>query len=183
MRTYGTQSAGSGGSSSNLTVGGKSPSTAFEIIRGNDTTPYIANRSVNGSSIQPQLITFPNATTGSNKNGYAVKAVLLSDDPLCTSTFRLHLFSQAPAATIIDGDPFIVDYADSPYYLGYIDFDSLNAESGGGGSAAIAVNKDIRLQIESIANGSIYGQLEILDAYTPISGGSFYLTLGLEQNF
>lgn len=180
MRNYGTIGSNGGGGGGNSTVGGVTASIIYEFTRPSNTTPYGADDSVNSNTVGDQVFPFAGATQGAGKTGYLTKAILVADDGSCNIPMRLHLWKEEPTA-IDDGEPFLLNYGEMQNYLGFVDFDALEEESTSG--AAKSVNADIRLAIESVSDGTIYGQLQTKDAYTPESAGQFTFILSFEQNF
>ena len=98
-----------------------------------------------------------------------------------TARFRLHLFHVAPTP-INDNAAHTLLWANRENRIGHIDFEAMQTE-GTGSDAANAGNYTSRVAFACAETSkSIFGMLEVLDAFTPASGQLFYVELSIEQN-
>jgi hypothetical protein len=151
-------------------------SIAVSFARPNDTTAYTAGDAVGAASA---ILTFAGITpTGSapGRNLLITSAALRIDVtsvPSGMSTFRLHLYTAAPAA-IADNAPWDLVAGDRTAYQGYIEFTAPADMGSTLWSQLDSVNHQVQL-----ADGSttLYGVLQTQGAYTPTALAVKTLTL------
>lgn len=151
-----------------------------------DTTAYasgdlVANNTT-ATSVTPLTFAFPVDSTPGNQTAAADKSILLikrvglskSGTNVTNATFRVHLFSQNPAATspvgITNGDNGIFSIAKAGY-LGYVEFASMNAMKDG------AAKHELADDMMSPEETSLFGFIEARGAYTPASAEVFTVTV------
>lgn len=166
------------GGLTNLTVAN------VEITRPANTTAYIA-KDVIGT-----IMTFTNALKTSAGNGYVTKVRLMGDVPTQTFKAKLHLYAVSPSA-VVDNDPFTLLYANTTNRLGAIELQALSTE-GTGSTACSTIWTAGKADTNGFAQGilavkgatgsnTIYGILETLDAFTPTSGGKYFIELTIDN--
>lgn len=166
-------------------VGGLIKSVAVQFAKETGTAAYAVNDTVSNSVSSPSVLTFSNIARTNGGSGYIVKARLMTDQPTCTAQFRLHLYMCPPSAQADNGQ-FNLAWANDGIRLGYIDFPALFTE-GTGSTAATAIvtpgNGNLPLAFNCTGTvSSIYGILETLSVFTPISAQNFYLKLSADLN-
>lgn len=175
-----------------LFVKGVIKSTNLTLTRPSNTTAYTAKDAISNSTSAPTVLTFTSIVNTAGDSGYIVKARMMTNDSTCTARFRLHLYDTAPTA-INDNDPFTLLYANANKRIGYIDFPAQFTEgTGSNASTAIWLSGTLNnastqspqgvVPFVTVGATSIYGLLEILDAYTPLSAETFYIELTADVN-
>jgi hypothetical protein len=165
-------------------VGGLLIPVAVELTRPADTTAYAANDIVSDSTSAPTLLAFANLARVNGGSGYIVRAILRTNRATDTARFRLHLFNTNAgiAAPLTDNAAYETRYADRALRAGIITFDAL--ATGGGSSDSAGVTMDaLRLPVVFAAGSrTLYGLLQTLDAFTPVSGQKFWVEPVLDGN-
>lgn len=171
---------GSGGSGVHIGyVGGFTAQVQSGFVRPADTTTYDANDAVTNDA--GDIILFENAARSEGGSGYITKVRVITDDPTCETTFRLHLFVIDPIP-MADNDPYALLWQDYNNRVGFIDLPAMTT-GGTGSDAAEATNPDTRLAF--VADGgsrNLYGILETLDGFEPQNSQLFMVELAIEQN-
>jgi hypothetical protein len=164
--------------SGNLTI------SSVEITRPANTTAYIAK------DVVGTIMTFSNALKSNAGNGYITKVRLMGDVSTQTFKAKLHLYSISPSA-VVDNDPFTLLYANTTNRLGAIELQALSTE-GTGSTACSTIWTAGKADVNGFAQGIlpikgatgsniIYGILETLDAFTPTSGGKYFVELTVDN--
>ena len=162
----------------NLTI------SSVEITRPANTTAYIAK------DVVGTIMTFSNALKSNAGNGYVTKIRLMGDVSTQTFKAKLHLYSISPSA-VVDNDPFTLLYANTTNRLGAIELQALSTE-GTGSTACSTIWTAGKADVNGFAQGIlpikgatgsniIYGILETLDAFTPTSGGKYFVELTVDN--
>ncbi len=161
-------------------VGGKKVEVSTEITRPSDVNAYAAGDSVNTSTSSPTVITFANFARVSGGTGYITKIRIATDKKSITPRLRLHLFNASPTL-VNDNAAFARYYADESKRIGYVDLPAMFTSSDTTNST-LSETQDatIRIPFVAVASRSIFGVLELLDAFTPASGQKFNVTLAGE---
>ncbi len=166
-------------------VGGKTITSAVTLTRPADTNAYAAKDAVSNSTSAPAVLTFASFARVAAGGGVITKARLLTNQSTNTARFVLHLYSAAPTA-INDNAAFALLWASRASWIGSIVFPACATEGTGSDCAyAIATPGIGNLPLEfqcAAASQALYGALEVLDAFTPVSGQVFYVELQGEAN-
>jgi len=152
----------------------------YEITRPANTTTYTAK------DIIGNVIEFSNALKYVNGNGYITKVRLMGDVSTQTFKAKLHLYSSSPSG-IVDNNPFTLLYSNNYSRLGSIDLQALSTE-GTGSTACATIWTAGKADVNGFAQGilpikgdggtnTIFGVLETLDAFTPTSGGKYFIQI------
>ncbi len=165
-------------------------SVQVTLTRPADTTAYAALDAISDSTSAPTVVfTFTNLIRLPGGSGYITKARLRSNNKLNTGLqFKLHLFSSAPTA-INDNSPYLLLDANAAISLGTINFPATWTEdttnSTGVASVGVIGDGSSNIPLPIVAGSAsriIYGLLETLTAFTPISGQTFFIELTLDSN-
>jgi hypothetical protein len=175
------QTASGAGEAHIGSVGGDFATVAVEITKtaGGDTTAYTA-KDVFNAAVGAGL-TFANLARVAGGSGVIVKARLATDQKTNVARFRLHLWKTAPTF-INDNSPFLYLYANEATYIGSIDFDALAMEDATNSTAAYSQRVGNLLPFVCGATASLFGEIEVLDAFTPTSGQKITVTLTASRN-
>ena len=144
-----------------------------------DTTQYAAGDAVSDSTSSPTVLSFENITD-------KAQGAILIQEVLVTSSanestlpkFNLWLFDAEPTA-INDNAAFTLTDAENNTVQAVIALDSDNADT-----RAYTATNNSRMEgtnrqriIRLGTNTTLYGLLEVTNAYTPVSGETFTITL------
>ena len=140
--------------------------------------------SVTAGSVVPLQWMAGRTVQGSPSSGMVRRARLIKSGTTVTlATFRLHLYGVVPASiTNGDGGSWATNRSN---YLGYFDLDMTQAPAVVFNDSAevigvAAVGSEINFAIP--ANGILYGLLEAMAAYVPLSAEVFTVELEVLQN-
>jgi len=163
------------------TVGGNIADVAMsELTRPANATAYAANDAVSNSTTAPVAFTFTDLARLNGGAGYITKARLMTNQSGNTARFRLHLFTISPTA-INDNEPYTLLYANFASRIGTVEFPACST-SGSGSTAAKAESPDIRILYKCESDSrTVYGLLEVLDAFTPASEQKFQIKLSADN--
>ena len=170
------------GSSPLAVSGGDFATVAVEVTKtgGGDTTAYTAKDVFNAAT--GAGLTFANLARVAGGTGVIVRARLATDQKTNVARWRLHLFKTAPTF-INDNSPFLYLYANEANYVGYIDFDALATEDATNSTAAFSQRVGNLLPFACAAgSATLYGELEVLDGFTPASAQKVTVTLTASRN-
>ena len=148
-----------------------------------NTTAYSANDVVSEHATTGTVWTFSNLARQHSTSGYIVKARIITDEVTGqTQRLRLYLFNAAPTGELDDNVASTTpQYADEAQTVGIIDFDALDNTISGADSS-MSQRDDLRLSVKAAnTDRDIYGILVTLDAFTPVSGQQFTITLEMEH--
>ncbi len=149
-----------------------------------NATPYGVNDVISEAASSGTAWTFAALGRINGGSGYIVKGRVVTDDiTVSTMRLRLYLFNATPTSELDDlatnSQPL---YADVAKMIGIIDFDALDNAQAGADSAETQ-RDDLRLAFTcASADADLYGVLVTLDAFTPISGQKFTITLDAETS-
>lgn len=138
-----------------------------------NTTAGSASSSTAGSAI---LTFFP--VTNPGESVYITDVNLdwhVSSLPSGASTFRLHLYNEAPGAILDNAAWDLSSAGDRGKYLGYVTIAQPVDLGSTLTSQNVVVNKLVRLAPQTNA---IYGVLQTVTGFTPASGSVFKVTMG-----
>lgn len=168
-------------------IGGQLIPVAVTLTRPADTAPYAALDAISDSTSSPTIVfAFTNLLRIAGGSGTILKGILRSNNKLNTGVqFRLHLFRVAPTA-INDNSPYTMLDANTANTLGVINFNATYTEDPTGSTgvealANIGDGSNVPLVVNS-STRTIYGLLQTLTGFTPISGQTFYIELSLDAN-
>ena len=153
--------------------------------RPSNVTAYAANDVIADTESSPTLITFANAAREDGGSGYVVAARLTTNQDTFDTPVRLHLYHDAPTA-IADNAAMAVLAADAGKKIGTLDFStpaSGEASASDAAEAASGLDGGLRLPFtcESDSN-DLYGILETLEGFTPVSAQTFAVELVVDTN-
>jgi len=162
-------------------VGGKTTTGVFEFVRPDDTIDYDPNDIVSDDTTGITLMEFDIGRIDGS-TGYITKALLLTDNPACFSSFAIWLFNSPDIMIQSDNDPLLLLYENREKIIGSIFIDEL--ETGEAGSdSAWNFNADVRISFHCLSDSTkIYGLIQTLDGFTPIANQKFCVTLTAELN-
>ena len=158
-----------------------------------DTTAYaagdmVANTTTAGSvTAANSAFVLANVLRDADLGGYIDQIVLRKDDPTTTdAAFRIHFFDTDPFATAPgSGDNAAINLSDNAAddYLGYIDVDmNLDLFGSGASDSCLGVGYPTRpIAVKAASGTTIWGVLEVRDAYVPKSGETFTLYAHVTQ--
>jgi hypothetical protein len=114
--------------------------------------------------------------------GYITRLLLTTSQTSCTARFRVWFLRADFGTPAADNAALIAGYFDSGTELGkiigYVDMEAMQPGSVG----ALSVNTDARLHFQcDPEDTSIYFYIAALDAFTPASGQTFNLEIGVER--
>lgn len=148
---------------------------AVEVTRTSGvTTAYVAKQVYNAAV--GAGLTFANMAGAVGGGGVIVKARIATDQKTNVARFRLHLWKVAPTF-LNDYANFLYLYANEANYLGPIDFDALQTEDPTNSTAAYSQRVGNLLPFVCGATASLFGEIEVLDAFTPASAQKVTVTL------
>lgn len=160
-------------------IGGTTSLVGNSFDRPANTTGYSINDIVSSGSA---MIIKPCARV-LNGTGY-ITAFKLVTNSLVTPRIRVHIGKTSTFfTTLTDNVANNQTFSDlsGDNYIGYVDLPAL--ASGGNTTSALINDNTQRVPYEtSTANLELFFVLETLDAFTPISGQTFQLTIATEQN-
>jgi hypothetical protein len=153
------------------------PSASF--TRPADITPYSANdliaNSTTAGSVLPLTLTTTNLFGTSAFRLTRARLTKSGTTPPSSATIRIHLY-QSAAPTVTNGDNGAFSTAGGANWLGNIDVTSMVAFTDGcTGIGSAAAGSE--MYIKAASGTQIFAYLQVLAAYTPISGEVFTLTL------
>lgn len=162
-------------------VGGSTVNPSDTFTRPADTTQYavgdlVANSTASGSVVPLQ---FSAARVAAGSFAVVRARLRKSGTGTTAAAFRLHLFSSAPTVTNGDNGAFVPSA--SADYLGAIDIAVNRACSDGAVGAGVPVVGNA-ICVKLAAGQVIYGLLEALNTYTPVSAEGFSVTLEVLQD-
>ena len=157
------------------------------ITRPADTTAYTAKDAVADSTSVPTILTFPDVAFANGRGGYIVSARIYTDQVTNVAQYKLHLFNQAPTPINDNAAMTAPLMTDNQTYQGAIIWPAAASEDGSVGAAFAQLTTDVEPispHMFQCATHSrdLYGMLETLDAFTPASGQTFRVTLGIVQS-
>jgi hypothetical protein len=143
------------------------------VTRPADTTAYasgdlVANSTTAGSVTPLSFTDFARAGAGAKVRRVRIDA---SKADITNASFRVHLYTSSP--TVANGDNGAISSTASGW-VGSVDVTVGQLFSNGASGAATT-------EINAKAT-TLYGLIEARGAYTPASGGTFTVTLEVEQN-
>lgn len=160
-------------------VGGHIAVAADEFTRPADTNAYAAKDAVADSDSAPTALNFADVARANGGTGYITKAQLLTSQTTNTARYRLHLYTESITA-VNDNAAQTVLYANRADYVGYVDFPAATTD---GSDTAHSQNADVRLPFFTESDDAdLYGYLETLDAFTPASAQTYFISLTADQN-
>jgi len=155
---------------------------ATELTRPANATPYTA-KDVVGTQF-----TLSNILQKYGGKGYVTKIRVMSDTKAETWKPKLHFYSSSPTA-VTDNSPMAILYSQNAIRLGAVELPALATEDSGTSTTATSIWTAGRPDSNSLAQGilpvtsgtrDLYCILETLDAFTPTSGGKFYIEVTVE---
>lgn len=160
-------------------VGGRTVISSASFTRPTDTIAYTSGDGVSNSTTAPTAIEFTNAARVNSGSGLIISSKLTKSSPPTTNaSFRLWLFTSAPSNVPLDNAAFGISFANRITRIGYIDFTSFVA----GTDCAESVASGIQLPFKLPGGSSLFGILQALGAYPPISGEQFFLSNSILQD-
>lgn len=161
-----------------------------DFTRPADTTAYAAGDVIANSTSAATVITFP-AAAGSGDNTGTIRSVLLVDGANQATKLNadLFLFNTAPASYGNDNGAFTPTDAEMQNLVGVVSLDGTTAANLKEGDATSGAGGNVLIQQAGLsipfrcAAGSrkLYGVLVARNSYTPVSGETFRVKLGIEQ--
>lgn len=165
-------------------VGGLSAVVAGAYTRPADTIPYTAGDALANSTSAPAALTFPNAALRSGGSGFVISASLVDKaNQTLKLAATLYLFSATVTPTN-DNAALAIAAADMDLYLGKLVFSTADVTNSAAGAAGSVVFTGTLAQSlpYRCAGTSLFGLLQVTNAYTPVSGEVFNIILGLSQD-
>jgi hypothetical protein len=168
-----------------IPTGGRIVRVTASFTRPADTTAYAFGDVVADSTTAPTVITFANCARANGGSGWIVGAKLVdSANQTVKGIFELWLFSAAPG---LDNDnaAFTPTDAEALTAFGPLLFSAGHvgdATAGAGGNFVYPLNG---VAVPFVAGGgttSLFGELVVRNAYTPVSAGTFAFELLIQQN-
>jgi hypothetical protein len=145
-----------------------------------DTNAYTANDAVANDTGAATLIDFGEVVDNVGDGGYITKAWLYTNQSTNTARFRLWLFVTDAFGTPNDNASGLINLVRAAGTMGYIDFPACAA--GSGVAFAFTYGSPLNFQTQVAANTKhLFGYLQTLDAFTPVSGQLFGILLGIEK--
>ena len=161
--------------------------TAPTVTRPANTTQYTAGDLVadNVTAGSVTAIAFrKNRLSGRTKGKITGGLMRKSASTVTVATFRLHLFSQAAAPTVTNGDNGAIVVNSIASYIGFLDFDFTttgnNGNIIGGAIAKRATAPATAISFDLTGGGTVYGLIEATGAYTPASAETIDVVLDVE---
>lgn len=148
-----------------------------------NTTQYTAGDGVSDDATTPTAMTFAKVVTTDSIGG-RIRSVVLhkTDQDLTSADFVLYLFDTAPAAVGFDDNGAIaITDAEWQACLGGIALAASDGKSVVTGDIWSKTNLDLAFQCAS-GSRDIYGVLVADGTYTPASGETFTVRLGVESD-
>ena len=139
--------------------------SSITITRPANAVAYSVNDVINSST--PTILTFGGLA---GNDGIIAKVRVSTNAITTTARLRLHLYELAPAI-IADNDPNTILQANFDAYIGAIDLPNMKTE-GAGSTSAYTMSNDT-VAYANLVGARIYGVLQTLDAFTPVSGQEF----------
>jgi hypothetical protein len=171
-----------------IPVGSAVITSSATFYRPADSNIYAANDVVNNSIVTPALITFTNAARVTGGTGDIVKALLYTTGTTLTARMRLWLYPYV-ANALNDNAQFNLSLTTADWRVGYIDFPALSIDGTASqvGKAIVTAGwvPTTTLPLAyACADGSttLYGMLETLDAFTPVTSTEFLILLTMKAN-
>lgn len=164
--------------------------TWADFTRPADTTAYAAGDVIADSTSAATTITFPGCAGNADETGRIVSALLMDGANQATKlNADLFLFHTAPASYGNDNGAFTPTDAEMNNLVGAISLDGTtaanlkegDATSGAGGNVLIQ-QTGLSIPFRCVAGSTkLYGVLVARNVYTPVSGETFRIKLGVEQ--
>jgi hypothetical protein len=168
-------------SSSSTLVGGFTSDAQATITRPANTTAYTAtNAAPQGiGTASSSLMTFNSVARPTMASGSIGSAKMTkSSTATAGAQFRLYLYTGTPTADVADQAAFATKFADAANAIGYIDF--VNPVTGADCALFTGSLSQGLLQYSlGVPNTKLYGELVVMNAYTPASGEQFLVDLSL----
>ena len=161
-------------------VGGSTIVAIDSYVRPANTTQYAAGDQVADST--PSVLEFAvSRVTGGT--GVIIHASCTDSANQATKpNLRLYLFDTTPTV-VADNAAWTPSDADMVNIIGYVEFASWEIGLATVGADGNCVSLATNLQIPfDCTNGNIYGLLVVRNAYTPVSGETFSIKLGVLQD-
>lgn len=164
-------------------IGGTTRVVSGEFNRPANTDAYVANDVVNDGNDD---IAIPDAARVGAGTGYITRIHLATNKASITPRFRIHFSATNNFFTNkTDGVQIAIPYTDiaDDAYIGYYDMPAM--VSTGANGMSYAFDSTMRLPFDLTGKGAsttIYYLIETLDPFTPDSGQSFRVAVGVEQN-
>ena len=137
---------------------------------------YAALDAMTNSLAASTAIEFANALRVAGQTGFVIGGRMRKSTVSVTNTqFRLHLFTAAPAAIANDNAPHAEAWANRLTYVGYMDFVSFRAGSDCAESPGL-LSRTV-LGYKPTSGTSLFGVMQALAAYTPVSAEQFAISL------
>lgn len=154
-----------------------------DVTRPADTTAYAANDAWSNSTSAPAAITFPNVFQTSGGSSQLVSLqVFDSANQTTLLQGELWLFSAAPTV-INDNAAFTISDAEGKTLVAKIPFsiDSPgNSASGASGNAGCSYGGLDQI-VTGVGSANLTALIKVINVYTPISGETLTLILGVIQ--
>ena len=169
-----------------LVVSGKTTRVTATMTRPANTTQYAAGDQVSDSTSAPTAITFADVATVNGGSGLIVDAVCIDSAYVAAAlpNLRLYLFSGSPTPNN-DNAAWAASDANALVLIGKIEFSAWEVSNAGAGAAGncASFQRSINLPFKcgSTVN-DIYGLLVERGTYTPVSGESWTINLGILQD-
>lgn len=165
-----------------VTVGRGAFRSAAGFTRPANTTAYTAKDAVSDSTSAPTPLRFADVLGPTGNAGYITRVTMFTSQTTDTSRYRLHLFSEKPAATNDNSaypGPLLAQWEN---FVGSLDLGPMKTE-GSGSTAAYAEDKSTVLKFVVPGGGrDLWGLLEVLDAPTPASGQEYRIRLAGDRD-
>lgn len=160
-------------------IGRRTIITSAFFTRPSDTITYTVGDGVSNSITTPTAIEFTNAARVAGGSGLIISAKLTkSSNTTTNASFRLWLFTSVPSNVPNDNAVFGISFVNRTSRIGYIDFTSFVA----GTDCAESVVSGIQFAFKLAGGTSLFGILQALGAYPPISGEQFFLSNSILQD-
>ena len=173
------------------TVGGSPDSISATITRPANTTQYTAGDAVTNSTSAPVAMTFSDVALSKGGGGTIADVLLVlsaNNTGTLAGDFELWLF-QGAAAPTADNDnaaftPTDAECADLVAIVAFEGSDSFvgTATAGAGGNVVYHPSRRALLYTCQADTKDLYGLLVVRNAYTPVTGEIFTVTLKVEQD-
>lgn len=164
--------------------------TFADFTRPADTTGYTAGDVIADSTTAATVMTFPRCAVTQGRSGTIRSAMLMDGAAQATKlSADLFLFDTAPASYGNDNEAFVPTDAEMKAAIGVISLDGTaaasikvgDATSGVGGNCIVQVSGQ-NIPFQCVPGSSdLFGVLVARNAYTPVSGETFRIKLGIEQ--
>lgn len=166
--------------------GGYTVVKAASKVRPADTNVYAAGDVINESASAGTVITFTNAGRTKGNSGIINSAQIIdSANQVLPPTLILWLFAAEPT-TVNDNEAFAPTDAElEDSLIGIITFNELlvgnPAAAAAGNYMLQAKNQNLEF-VCGLTSRTLYGVLQVVNAYTPISAEKFTIKLGIFQD-